>query len=145
MINNVQSFFESLGKYGCYFLTLVHFAEQKTRLNYTQDLYFLSCQFNRLGFMHFNKDNFLDKDNFYIKRPDLILNLLARGKYSVRKEPAEYIPQENETEILFYALSNKNAEKGIGHFRMRDFDTLQNSNTVKNGKVYSKRIIKEER
>lgn len=141
MINNVQSFYESLGKHGCYYLLLLHIGAQKEFTN--EELYLLSCQFHELGWLHFNKKDLSDPDNFFVQSPSNILDVLTERKYTVRKESADYIPQKNEIEILFYALNRENADKGIGHFRMKDYDTLQNSNTVKKGKVYSKRIIKE--
>ena len=141
MINNVQSFYESLGKYGCYYLLLLHIGAKKELT--TEELYLLSCQFHELGWLHFNKKDLSDPDNFFVQSPSNILDVLTERKYTVRKESADYIPQKNEIEILFYALNRENADKGIGHFRMKDYDTLQNSNTVKKGKVYSKRIIKE--
>lgn len=140
MINSIQSFYESLGKYGCYYLLLLQIGQRELTAN---DLFFLSCQFHENNFLHFNKNNLADTENFFVKNPAKILEVLTGKKYTVRKEPATYEPKENETEILFYALNQKNADKGIGHFRMKEYDTLQNSNTVKKGKVYSKRIIKE--
>ena len=142
MINYIQSFYESVGKYGCYFLLLLKMAEKKIKKKI--DLIETLVYAEKKDWVYYNFDNHKDPDNFYVKNPSMLFSYLTGKKYHVRKETADYQSKENELEILFYSLSDKNAELGIGHFALADYDTLQGSNTVKNGKVYSKRIFKEE-
>ena len=140
-MKHIQSFYESLGKYGCYFLLIVNIAERYTGEKI--DIIETVLHAQKKGWLYYNLDNHKDKNNFYVVNPGELLSWLTKKKFTVVKENGDYQPKKNEYEILFYATSISNAEKGIGHFAMKNYDTIQNANTVKNGKVFSKRIFRE--
>lgn len=140
-MKHIQSFYESLGKYGCYFLLIVNIAERYTGGKI--DIIETVLHAQKKGWVYYNFNNHLDDDNFYVLNPAALLSYLTKKKFVVTKENASYVPKKNEYEVLFYAINKKNADKGIGHFAMKDYDTIQNANTVKNGKVFSKRIFRE--
>lgn len=140
-MNYIQSFYESLGKYGCYFLLIIKLAEKitKKKINIIQTV----IEAQKKGWLYYNFDNHKDDNNFFVKNPAKLLSYLTNKNYVVWKATADYTPAHNEYEVLFYATNQSNADKGIGHFTLPDYDTIQNSNTVKFGKVFSKRIFKE--
>ena len=143
----IQSFFKSAGANACYALSLIDIARDVTKerkiiafsVNEEEALIYGIEK----GYIDFNKNNYDDTHNFYVKRPDLFMEAMTGSKWSVRIEGPDYKCQEEEYEILFWALNDENAKKGIGHFTRPGKNSLQTSNTVKNGKVYSKRIFKK--
>lgn len=93
------------------------------------------------GYIYFDFDNYSNIDNFFVKQPHKILEMLTHKKWSVRKESKDYKPKDNEYVIEFWSRN------GIdGHFArtLKGFNSLQNSQNVKSGKITSYRIFKEE-
>ena len=135
----IQSFCKSMGESGCYFLCLCKLGEKET--NKSVDYLRIAEICINKGYVNFNEKNYNDIDNFFVSNPCGVLEVITGQKWNVRKESGIYDTKENELEIWFWATSQKNADKGIGHFTTVDDNLLQNSVTVKIGKVYSKRIF----
>lgn len=77
------------------------------------------------------------KPDFYVLRPDLVLQEFTDCKWEVFKADPDYVPSKNEFEINYY-------ERGsIGHFDRPDFHPIENSRTVKEGRLVSKRICRK--
>ena len=89
------------------------------------------------GYIKFNKSDFKDSDNFYILDPATILELLTDSKWTVSIQPASYQPTSGDYVVQCYRYAYKT------HFKMEDFDSLQNSRTVKYGYIDSFRIFRK--
>lgn len=60
----------------------------------------------------------------------------------MRREGNTYKAKDGEHVVNFYAKNDANNDRGIGHFDSDGCHTLQNSVTVRVGKVYSTRVFK---
>ena len=128
---NAQSIAKRLGEFGCYFLSLLRLAKVE---NAGIALYRQAVQ---LGYL---------QEDCYVIDPARVLSLAAGGAWSVRHAPADYIPASDEYEILRF--ERKTTTATFAHFVVGDgrgqvvYDPLDNSQTVKLGKLVSKRIVK---
>ena len=139
MIKNIESFLESAGKYSCYFDCLLKIAEDYTGFNfdYITTVQMCSTRYvNKTPYLTFNWNDYTDKANFDVNYPALILELLTGKKWTVTKEPANYKPKRGD--IIVECWVNG----GRKHFRMKDYDPLQNSVTVKEGHIDSYRVFR---
>ena len=95
------------------------------------------------GWIDFNFDRYADINNFYVRFPEKFLSYLILRDVIVEKMGRTYIARPDEIEIDFWAKTETDGDKGIGHFILPDdTDPIQNSVTVKTGFIYSKRIFK---
>ena len=93
------------------------------------------------GFIYYNFNNQNDDNNFFVKNPDKMLTFLTDIAWSVSKEPATYRLALGEWEIDRW----ERVKTGVttGHFRLPEWDSLQDSQTVKFGNLASKRIFRK--
>lgn len=135
-----QSFYLAAGNYGCYALQLVNLAREYTGepLDDTTAL----LMGIHAAYITFNFADYTNGDNFYVQNPTGFLKLLTGKKWVVRKEDGDYKLKKGEYAINFWAKTAANAEKGVGHFDTETYHTLQNSQTIAKGKIYSKRVFK---
>jgi len=127
-----QRVMKTLGEYGCYFLAVVHLAEEirGKRIDAVE------------AFVNALEKKWIDSEATMLD-PDAIFAVLTGGKFTLRKTDAAYKPIGNEHEILVF-------ENGtFKHFVLGDgqgnvaYDPLGNSNTVAKGKVTEKRIFRQ--
>jgi len=129
---NTQEICKILGDYGCYFLSLLHLVKSDYG---AITLYRLALD-----------KKYIDPD-CYVRDPGAVLRLAAGEKWEVRHEPANYIPWENEFEILRF--ERKTTGTTYSHFVVGDgrggvaYDPLGKSRTVAEGKLVSKRIVRK--
>lgn len=134
MIKGMQKTALEIGKYGCYFLSIVEAAERKTG-NYMPIM---------STFLDMKRRGYIGEES-YILAPDKILTMLTGKAYTVRHEAKDYRAKEGEIEILRYEWRRKGEVSA--HFVLGDgkgrvaYDPLDGANTVKNGVVESKRIF----
>lgn len=133
-------------EWGCYFCALLKIAEDQRGHKFSaQEAYavYLAAQYTGIVQKEeFNADGTI-KDGCTVYDPDALLRL-AGGSGSVRKvSGAGYQCLANERQILrFY-----NPQTGYRHFVVGDgkgkvdWDSLEKSNTVKNGYIEEMRII----
>ena len=131
-----QKIMFTLGEAGCYFLSLVHIAEDLhggRRIDAVQ--MFLSAV--QLG---------LCRDDCFIVDPGGIMQLLYGGRWTWRKEAANYAVTDGEFEVLRFerptpgfVYSHFVLGDGTGHVK---YDPLGDSKTVAGGTLISKRILK---
>lgn len=137
-----ESFYKSVGNYACYFLCLQKIAENYTGFDYDTETLIQICSahymVNGKQWLTFNWDNYDDPANFDVNDPESILNMLTGKKWAVSIEPSTYKPKKNELYIECW----KNPRTGLKHFRLRDWDPLSNSVTVKEGKLDSYRVFR---
>lgn len=140
MREGIQTFLAEAGEAACYALCIIEIAERATGLKMepSKALY--------LGvdekYIIYNFENKEDNNNFYVKDPAGFLSRLTGQKWTV-----EYIPSEYPTGKTFDGLPEYIVERWernktgqtIGHFRLFDWDSLTDSQTVKYGAIASKR------
>lgn len=134
-----QSFYLSVGNYGCYALQLVNLARTYTGEPLDDTTALLTGI--HAGYLTFDFANYSNQEAFYVQDPCGFLKLLTGKSWTVRKTSASYKLKEGEYAINFYAKSKADADKGIGHFDVETYHTLQNSQTIAKGKIYSKRVF----
>ena len=138
-IKHIQSFFASAGDEGCYAFCLIELAEKAGK---KIDVLKVLLEGIEKGYISFNWKNYKDKNNFFVSRPDAFFSMLMGEEFHVRFALSNYVPKDDELEIQFWALNQEKADHGIGHFVLsKDEDTLQESNILKFGSCYSKRIF----
>lgn len=135
MRNGIQSFYLSLGNEACFFLQILNIAEKVTGKKIDIETASLMCSVK--GYIYLNWDNLKDKENFLIIKHKDILESLTPYKWEYEKVSSSYVPKKNEFVINEY----KNGS--YIHFDSVDFHSLQNSETVKNGKIISKRVFRQ--
>lgn len=134
MYNGIQSFYLSLGNEACFFLQLLNIAEKFNGLPIDPSTAALVCA--KKGFIYLNYKDLSDKKNYEVREHAQILELFTGVKWSYSKETPYYRAKKNEYIIDEY----KNG--AYIHFDSDTFHSLQDSNTVKNGKVISRRVFR---
>lgn len=138
-IKHIQSFFKAVGNSGCYALCLVNLAQKQGKKLDIIEALLLGIE---KGFIKFNWNNYDDKENFFVSRPDAFFSMLIGETYYVKFALSDYVSKNGEFEVQFWALNQDQAEQGKGHFVLSvEENPLQNSNTMKFGRCYSKRIF----
>ena len=135
-----QSFMKAVGEWGCYALCIINIAEEITGCH-CDILKELEYGIDK-GYIKFNRNNYYDPSNFDVDRPDLFLQMMVGGKWSVRKESnILYKPQKDEY------IVERWERNGYGHFaRTRNgYNSLQDSKCVTLGTLASLRIFKKEK
>ena len=118
--------------YGCYFLDLLYVSKYKEPMLEEIIKYYDT----------FTAKEWMDEDCF-VKNPCAILNFLTGKEYSVKKD---YVLDTSATHIIGYFY---NPNTNLHHFVVMGkdnkvkWDSIENSNTVKNGFVESYRTFKE--
>lgn len=92
----------------------------------------------KTGYVDFNWNNYNDDNNFYVKNPAGVLELLTGKKWSVTKELPSYKKEKREYLIEYWYKAP------YGHFARtkKSFNSLQTSNCVKNGVLHSYRVAR---
>jgi hypothetical protein len=118
-----QKIMEEIGKFGCYFLCLVRIAEEETGHRIDAIPFYTIGQ--RLGYI---------VKECFINDPAKLLGLMTKKRWKVKKESPEYKAEPSEREVLHYVYR-------IGHFVLPDYDPYGDSETVRKGRLESKRIF----
>lgn len=116
---------------------MIHVAEKYINTSFNKIE--VICKCIEKGYVIFNKKNFDDSDNFFVQKPAEILNMLTGREWEVRWEDANYKPTPYE-----FAIENWSKTTKTGHFAMikSGFNSLQNSENVRLGKIINYRICK---
>ncbi len=141
---HIQSFFLSAGNNACNALCIIKNANKwrvdhgLSKWNYLEALVMGIQE----GYILFCEKDFNDEGNFYVKDGSGYMSFLTKVPWRMSIENADYVCNENEMEIQFWAWSDERALKKIGHFITPGENTLQYSKSVAEGKCYSKRIYR---
>ncbi len=141
ILRHPQSFCKSAWDYGCYADCIIRIASEISGFPF-------NCQNLGKGYdigldnglIQFNRDNYTDEGNFSVSDAGKFLSKLIGKIAKCRHEGADYIPKANEYVVDFYAKTVEAGKKGIGHF-VYGTDPIQNSRTVAEGFIYSKRVF----
>ena len=138
MKNGIQSWFKALGDSSCYFLSILNIAERVTKKDYGfPEIVDIATEAARRKYLKLNVKDLAADDNFYVLEPAKILELATGLKWTQTWQPASYKVKRGEYAIKCYVNGN------YTHFNSDDFDSLQNSVTVKYGKLDSYRIFRK--
>ena len=145
IVDAIQSFFKSAGEESCYVSCIIKTASRITGTELTLRNVAKAIEAGiDAGYIDFNQKDYTDKRrNFYVIDPGKYLSLLTGKRFTCTKVSASYQCKKGDYEIDWKVLSQENGRKDIGHFVLPDWDPLQNSNTGKNGFIWSKRIFHE--
>lgn len=143
-IKYLQKFFKSAYDYSCFADCIIKLACKitGTEHNLTNIGKALDIGFDK-GYLSFNQDDYANYDNFTVQDSAAFLSALTGKKFVKETKGRGYVPGPGEYEVQFWAKTEENGRKGIGHFILPDYDPLENSQTKKVGFIYSKRIFRE--
>lgn len=144
MRSGIQTILAEAGEAACYTLCLGKVAEKWIRDNlnheYTQD----TCQVVLTGIdsgaVYYDEDTPDNNNNFFVERPEELLRLLTGASWEVFKADAGYVPKPGEYAIQRWERTKTGAV--LGHFRLRDWDPVRDSATVRLGAIVSQRICR---
>lgn len=140
----IQSFLQAAGNNACYALQIIGLSN---RINLEAGVVRGGNCISDLtlgiekGYIEWHDEDYAHFNNFFVLKPAEFLSLLTGENFAIKFVGADYVCKDGEYAIDFWAKSQANANKGIGHFRTEDSDTLQKSQTVAVGKIYSRRIF----
>ena len=129
-----QRVMSTVGRYGCYFLSIVRAAEKIT--NSRIDAVKIYCDATQAKFM--------DAD-CYVVQPDRVLEMMTEIRWNVRHDSMTYKPREEEVMIMRYEVVRTGVT--YSHFVLCssdgsvEYDPYGNSSTVKDGKAVSSRVF----
>lgn len=130
-----QKWFHVIGETGCYFLSILHAAERITGQYIDAFAAFM---------MAISKA--MVRDDCFVTDPAGLLGYLTGEPWAVTKEAAGYQCRGGEVEILRYEWQE--VGELHGHFVVGnclgeiEYDPYGESQTVKNGKLVSKRVFR---
>lgn len=139
--NDPQIKHKTLRLFGCYFFTILYFAEKERGEEYTYPdimTYFLGMV----------ERGFMDFCDAFIFDPEGIFQYFGIDvTYTDRHEPPDYQTLDGDIEILYYERVKPDGDK-VPHFVAGDgrggiaFDPAGDSRTVREGTLKSKRIFR---
>ena len=135
----IQTFLDEAGDAACYSLCIIKIAERELG-GEIQPLDALTDGINR-GFVYYNWEDKNDNDNFFNNVPNEFLSLMAGGTWTVTKERADYRAKPGEHVVERW---ERTTPKGsTNHFKLPDWDSLVDSQTVKFGRIVSTRVFRK--
>jgi hypothetical protein len=134
----IQTLLGEAGEAACYALDIIEIAERERgqRLDPVGAL----CQGIERGYIYYNENDPDDNGNFFVENPAMLLAIFAGGRWTVEKAGPDYVPARGEYVVDRWERVRTGAV--TGHFRLPDWDSLRNSQTVKYGKIVSKRVFR---
>ena len=142
MVKYIESFCKSLGNYACYFFSLVDIAEKVTGKSF--DVISAISDAIQERYIDFNYKNYDDSDNCYVNNPCGVLYMLTGRSWTVKKVAAPYTPVEGDYIIEAWHKDGNNNKDGspILHFKRPEYNSLQHSVSVEQGKIVSYRVFR---
>jgi hypothetical protein len=138
MKHSIQTFLAEAGEAACYALDIIKIAEIFTRREF--DPLTALQRGIETGFIKYDPQNPHDNDNFYVNDPANYLGLLTGELWTVTKEAPDYRPML--TDWVVERWERMRGQVTTSHFRLPDWDSLYDSQTVKFGKIASLRVFR---
>lgn len=135
MRQGIQTLLESAGNYACYFLCVLELAERIKKTMFNVETIFENAV--QQGFVYVNMNDFRDKENFFMSNPAGMLSFLTKKKYRATIENRDYKPKPGELVVELWKY------EGRQHFRLPDWDSVQDSVIVSKGRLEGYRIFRE--
>ena len=139
MKQGIQTLLSEAGESACYALDIIEIGERISGKG--TDLIDTLYQAFTKGYVYYNEKDPNDNDNFFVKNPAGLLSLVTGGRWDAAKVNADYTPKPGEYVVDYW--ERQAAGKTIGHFRLPDWDSLADSQTVKYGRIASKRVFRK--
>lgn len=148
MKNGMQDFLGEIGESGCYALCLLDVAEEYLTIEQKKNLkvdyiglLLKACEKGVITYDFSNKNN---PDNFYVQYPAQFLEMVTGKKWEVTHEPAYYWIDASRygKEFKINRWELKSCGKTTAHFERDSFHPIEDSRTVKLGKIVSTRICR---
>lgn len=138
MKQGIQTFLSEAGEAACYALDIVKIAERVTGRDMDPIMSFYDAV--AAGLIHYNEQDPNDNNNFFVTDPARLLSCLTGIPWTVEKADADYLAKSGEYVVDRWERRKTGAV--IGHFRLPDWDSLADSQTVKYGSIVSKRVFR---
>lgn len=138
MFEGIQTFLDEGGDAACYALCILKIAERIT--GFKIDVIETLCVCIEKGFIYYNWKNPNDGNNFFVNEAAKMLSFLVGKSYTISKEAPNYVAKNNEQIVDRWERTKVGSV--IGHFRLPDWDSLRDSQTVRFGKIASKRVFR---
>jgi len=141
LFSGIQTFFQEAGEAACYALCIAKIAEKMTG-KAVEPLEALLGGIER-KLIRYNWGDPDDPDNFYVNDAEKFVGLLTGRRATVIKtDGANYRPAPNE--YVVERWERPTPKLVYSHFRLPDWDSLRDSQTVKYGKLASLRVFRLE-
>jgi hypothetical protein len=138
MRQGIQTFLSEAGEAACYALAILEIAERER--GQKLDTIDALCQGIDRGYIHYNEADPNDCNNFFVEYPSAFLSLFAGSRWTVGKVGPDYVPARGEYVVDRWERVRTGTV--IGHFQLPDWDSLVDSQTVRYGKIVSKRVFR---
>lgn len=132
--NNLEIFLKVLGNEGCYVLCLIDVAEEYLHTHI--DIVEAIQKGVRAGYIKYNPDDELDRDNMFVTNPSGFLYLITNKTWFVRIASIQDEIKKDEYVINCYVKGKKK------HFERDNFKPIIHSITVAEGNLDSRRLLK---
>lgn len=144
MRSGIQTILSEAGEAACYALTLGKVAEKWIRENrdpdFVQDACLVVLAGIDSGAVYYDEDAPDNNNNFFVEDPSKLLRILTGVNWEVFKAEPGYVPKPGEFAIQRWERTKTGAV--LGHFRLRDWDPVRDSATVRLGAIVSQRICR---
>jgi hypothetical protein len=146
----IQTLFGEAGEAACYAFDIIEIAERVSgKALDPVDAFYQGAD---RGYIHYDAQNSNDNDNFYVNDPAAFLGLLTGRKWTVAKTTPikdgwqyengkPYVPLPGD--FLVDRWERVRTGAIVAHFRLPDWDSLVNSQTVQFGRIASRRVFRE--
>jgi len=137
--SGIQTFLSEAGESACYALDIIEISERFNGVHKdpVESLFYGIS----LGLIHYNERDPNDNDNFFVRDPAAFLSRLTGANWTAEKAEPNY--KERPGEYIVERWERIRTGSVIGHFRLPDWDSLSDSQTVKYGKIASKRVFRQ--
>jgi hypothetical protein len=138
MKEGIQTFLAEAGEAGCYALCILKIAEMELvkEADVAKELVSMIDR----GYIYYNENDPNDNNNFFVEDPAAMLSWLTWRRWTVEKVGPDYQPDPGERVVERWERVKTGTV--IGHFKLPDWDSLQDSMTVRYGKIVSKRVFR---
>jgi hypothetical protein len=134
----IQSFLAEAGEAACYALVIVEIAERENGGHI--DLMRAVLDGIDRGYIRYNWTDRADPWNFFVDFPELFLSILTGKVWKVTKEAADYVKRPGEHVAQRWEWKKTGNE--LAHFRLPDWDSVTDSQTVRYGQIASTRVFR---
>jgi hypothetical protein len=150
MREGIQTLFAEAGEAACYAFDIIEIAERVTGKAIDPILAFYLGADN--GFIYYNAKDPQDNNNFYVRDPAAFLGMMTIPKWTVDKLLPVKDGWVHENGKLYEPLPGdylvdrwERVRTGAvtAHFRLPDWDSLADSQTVKFGRIASRRLFRK--
>ena len=129
MRNNIQSFLLAAGNLGAEALCIIKLAEEKVKSG-IDVMSALQAGIDK-KYLKVDEKNLSSLDNFEVKEPALYLEYLSGWNCGIKEEVSDYKPKDGELIVECWKRGKDT------HFKLPDWDPLENSFIVKYGTIDS--------